>query len=115
MLARPRRLRLPRDISKVYSRGRFGVAEGIQVKALGNHLVSTRIAVVVSRKISKKAVIRNRIRRRIAAILTEMWENLSPGYDIVITVRQDVSSVPAANLAIALKTALARSGSLGGK
>jgi ribonuclease P protein component len=115
MLARQRRLRLPRDISKVYARGRFGVAGSIQAKALGNHFGNIRVAVVVSRKISKKAVIRNRIRRRITAVCAEMWENLTPGYDIVVTVRQDVSELPAAELAQALKTAFARCGVLGGK
>lgn len=48
-----------------------------------------RAAVVVSRKVSKSAVVRNRIRRRIFEIVREYAENIPSGTDMVFTVFSD--------------------------
>lgn len=45
-----------------------------------------RVAVVVSRKVSKSAVVRNRIRRRIYEIVRHRETDISPGTDLVFTV-----------------------------
>jgi ribonuclease P protein component len=45
-----------------------------------------RVAVVVSRKVSKSAVVRNRIRRRIFEIARRADANIAPGTDLVFTV-----------------------------
>jgi len=44
-----------------------------------------RVAVVVSRKVSKSAVVRNRIRRRIYEIVRQA-DGIPPGIDLVFTV-----------------------------
>lgn len=48
-----------------------------------------RLAVVVSRKVSKSAVVRNRIRRRVYEIVREHAEQLPAGVDLVITAFSD--------------------------
>jgi ribonuclease P protein component len=48
-----------------------------------------RAAVVVSRKVNKSAVARNRIRRRIYSVLQEFEPQITQPYDIVITVFHD--------------------------
>jgi ribonuclease P protein component len=48
-----------------------------------------RVAVVVSRKVSKSAVVRNRIRRRIYAAVRDMSAGIKPGTDLVFTVFSD--------------------------
>lgn len=45
-----------------------------------------RIAVVVSKKVSKSAVTRNRIRRRLYEIVRHNDSQLAPGTDIIITI-----------------------------
>jgi ribonuclease P protein component len=45
-----------------------------------------RVAVVVSRKVSKSAVTRNRIRRRIYEIVRQEDGGIKPGTDLVFTV-----------------------------
>lgn len=45
-----------------------------------------RVAVVVSRKVSKSAVVRNRIRRRIYEIVRSQEQLIVPGTDIVLSV-----------------------------
>lgn len=56
-----------------------------------------RAAVVVSRKVSKSAVVRNRIRRRVYEITRQA--GIGPGLDLVFTVFDEkVATVPDAEL-----------------
>ncbi|GAC1500468.1 MAG: hypothetical protein NVS1B10_04100 [Candidatus Saccharimonadales bacterium] len=48
-----------------------------------------RVAVVVSRKVSKSAVVRNRIRRRIYEIVRQADSIINPGTDFIFTVFSD--------------------------
>lgn len=98
MLARQHRLKSSRDISRVFRSGRFGRSELLLVKAAPNHLSYSRSVVVVSKKVDKRAVVRNRNRRRVAAELQSIWQTVRPGYDIVITVRADLADLTAAAL-----------------
>lgn len=98
MLASSNRLRKTRDISRVHSRGRFSNAENMTAKFVKNGHPGSRIVVVVGKKISKKATVRNRIRRRLAAELNTQWETVPSGYDIVIMVRADISELPTAQV-----------------
>lgn len=50
---------------------------------------SYRAAVVVSRKVNKSAVARNRIRRRLYEALRQLESDINGPYDIVITVFND--------------------------
>ena len=93
MLAAAHRLRDRRALAQVMRRGRYAAEPALSLKTTPNQLSYSRVVVVVSKKVSKKAVVRNRIRRRLAAILAGRWATVAPGYDIVVTVRTDVSAV----------------------
>ena len=112
MLAQNRRLRKSRDIESVYKKGRFGGAKDLTVKALLAHRPLTRATVVVAKKISKKAVVRNKIRRRSMEILAANWQTLTPGCDIVVTIRSDVAELAGAELQRQLLEALKRAGAM---
>lgn len=114
MLAREQRLRKSSDIARVYKLGRFGNSGELQVKALASKQPSSRAAVVVSKKVSKKAVVRNRIRRRLLENLASHWQTLGSTYDIVVSVRSDVSEMPAADLGRKLEQSLQRCGVING-
>lgn len=75
------------------------------VKALDNpRRDAYRAAVVVSRKVSKSAVDRNRIRRRLYAAIQELDGRFAVPHDIVVTVFSNgVIELPAAELASQLK------------
>ena len=45
-----------------------------------------RVAVVVSKKVSKVAPVRNRLRRRIYEVIRIHLDSIDPGYDFVVTV-----------------------------
>jgi ribonuclease P protein component len=109
MLAPNNRLRKPRDITRVYKRGVYGGADGrLSIKAAPSGRAESRVVVVVSKKVDKRAVVRNRIRRRLIEILRAQWATLPGGYDIVISVHSDISAAPATDLRAALATALGR-------
>jgi ribonuclease P protein component len=58
-----------------------------------------RAAVVVSRKVHKSAVKRNRIRRRIYAVITEQQVHFQAPYDLVFTVLDEtLADMPALKL-----------------
>lgn len=84
------------------------------IKSVLNNRRSTyRAAVVVSRKVHKSAVTRNRIRRRLYEILRQIEGDIAGPYDIVITVFHDgVLKDSADNLAVQLKKQLGDAGVL---
>lgn len=72
------------SVNSVYRRGRSFRAPYIAVKYADNKKGSPRFAVVVSKKVDKSAVVRNRIRRRIYEQVRKSQPKT--GVDIVITV-----------------------------
>ena len=83
MLGTKLRLRTKADFNKCYSRGRSARGRYITARFLTNNKPHIRIGVVVSKKISKHAVIRNKIRRRIFSIVRTELDN-KKSLDIVI-------------------------------
>lgn len=47
----------------------------------------SQFGISISKKVSKKAVVRNRIKRQIKAIIRQMLANIRPGWQVVIVVR----------------------------
>lgn len=86
MLAAPYRLRKEREIKRVLAHGRSFFSPLFRVRALANRLVVSRFATVVSTRVSKKAVVRNTIRRRLTEIIRHHVSDIKPGYDVMISV-----------------------------
>jgi ribonuclease P protein component len=109
MLPAPNRLRKLWEINRVYKRGVYGGAGGdLSVRVATNGRSESRVVVVVSKKVSKKAVVRNTIRRRLIGAIREMWATLPGGYDIVVNVHADISRHPVPQLHELLTSALKR-------
>lgn len=72
-----------------------------------------RIAVVVSRKVHKSAVVRNRIRRRMYEIVRAYAPRINQPYDLVLTAYNDqLATMPAGQLETAIKEKLDKAGVL---
>ncbi|HSW98376.1 MAG TPA: ribonuclease P protein component [Candidatus Saccharimonadales bacterium] len=72
-----------------------------------------RVAVVVSRKVSKSAVVRNRIRRRIYETVREHARQCTRPLDLVFTVYgDDVAAIPFAKLEDMVAAQLAKAGAV---
>jgi ribonuclease P protein component len=94
VLSKSYRLRRSRDFSTVYRQGRKAVSAHLVVRAwtlpTGEAPVeAARIGIVVSQKVHKRAVVRNRIKRRIRAALRSLLPRLRPSRWIVINVRPE--------------------------
>jgi ribonuclease P protein component len=70
-----------------------------------------RAAVVVSRKVHKSAVVRNRIRRRLYALIREELPPTTPPHDLIFTVFSDkVADASAPELRQAMASLLEKAG-----
>ncbi|MBD1905646.1 ribonuclease P protein component [Funiculus sociatus GB2-A5] len=96
-LSKANRLRHRRDFTAVYQSGVRRNTTHLTLRALrsplggatgvGTGKVPTRIGISISLKVSKQAVIRNRIKRRIRAAFRCLLPRLSPGWRLVLVVR----------------------------
>jgi ribonuclease P protein component len=90
MISRVHRFHGYNSLRHVYSGGAVVRGPAFAVKFLHNPRRQTyRVAVVVSRKVHKSAVARNRMRRRLYESVRELEADITRSFDIVITVLQD--------------------------
>jgi ribonuclease P protein component len=100
LLPQANRLKHWRDFKAVYQKGirRYGrhlTVRGLQLSRVcsdnsqvnPNNLPPTRIGISVSQKVSKKAVVRNRLKRQIRAALRQLLPRLTPGWQVIVGVR----------------------------
>jgi len=105
MISRAHRFHGYNSLRYVYRQGRVARGANFAVKAADNpRRKAYRVAVVVSRKVNKSAVARNRIRRRLYEISRQLGQDITRPYDIVITVFHDtVLETPHKELAAQLE------------
>lgn len=85
----PDKLRSRKDFKLVFQNGRRVYGRYFNLYFMPNKTGVSRWAVVVSTKVSKRAVRRNRLRRRLASLVKASQGSLQPGYDLVIVVKTD--------------------------
>ena len=100
MVSREHRFHGLGSLRFVYGRGEVVRGPMFLIKYVRNSKRKTyRVAIVVSKKVSKSAVVRNRIRRRLYEIIREQGMNIREPYDIVVTVHSpEVAEMPSAKL-----------------
>ena len=101
MPTRYRHLRLThsKDIRAVFRAGARVNAPFLRVIYKKTDLPYPRLCVQVSKKVSKKAVVRNRIRRRTKEAFRMPMAQAQQGVDMVILARRDVADMPWPELA----------------
>jgi len=86
MLAKENRLTKKKDFSLIFKKG-LGVKEGfLFIKTTLNRSGESRFAFVVSQKVSKSAVVRNKIRRILKELIKGHLEQTKTGIDGVLIV-----------------------------
>jgi ribonuclease P protein component len=92
MLKKEFRLRKQKDFDQVFGKGGSFFAEGfLALKMVPNRREQTRFGFIVSNKISKSAVKRNRMKRLVREAVRLKQEKAKPGLDVVLMVRWDIS------------------------
>src|SRR3989344_3151836 len=84
-LPKKNRLEKKEDFSRVFKSGIFLRESFLGVKFLKNNAQQNRFGVVVSGKVSKKAVTRNIIKRRVLGILKKLDRFEKNNFDIIVT------------------------------
>lgn len=106
MFPRKNRISKQKDFKRIFQKGGFARGKYLDCRAADNRLGLPRFAVIVSSKVSKKAVVRNRVRRRIYALLREFFKDSELNKDIAVLVRQDISKADFAEIRADLKQCL---------
>lgn len=84
MVSAEYRLRKKSDIAFVYNKGRKAYRTLAGIVYCPGQTKTARITVVVSQRVSKHAVDRNRVKRRIRAALASKLNNIIAPYDIIV-------------------------------
>lgn len=103
MLPQSHRLRQSRDFSQVYRFGKKAASDHLVLRVLfdiqsaqpkaellpyeGVTVEPARIGITVSQKVSKRAVVRNRLKRQIRSAMRSLLPRLKPGVWVVINLR----------------------------
>ena len=78
------------DFETILRKGALRKLGPLTLRFIQQHTAPTRFGFVISKKVSKKAVDRNRIRRRLKAVLQKRYDSLTHGFDMVIIVSPNV-------------------------
>lgn len=86
------------SLSAAYRRGTVVRGQSLQLRVLKNQSASYRLAVVVSKKVHKSAVVRNRIRRRLYEIARLRLSETNRDDLIISVFDMRLATMPAADL-----------------
>jgi ribonuclease P protein component len=109
MFARSQRLRKNSDITRLYKRGSRAFSQHLKIYYLANPKRVMRVGVVASKKLDKRAVVRNRAKRRVREILKVELGNLPDSrFDILVTIQASIEDVSASELQRELQQLIGR-------
>ena len=91
MLKRSYRLRKDRDFQKLYRNGRRYTTPHFVVYYLASRFENTQVGFVVSKKVAKNAVVRNKLRRRASAVIEGYYPKISKPMHIIVLIMVLVS------------------------
>jgi ribonuclease P protein component len=90
MLPSKNRLKKKKDFANVLMRGKFFNDIFLSLKEIKNGLEQARIGFVVSKKVSKKAVIRNRVKRLLREAIRDDLNKIKSCSDIVFFTKKGI-------------------------
>ncbi|MFH1564255.1 MAG: ribonuclease P protein component [bacterium] len=99
MLPKKFRLTLNNDIKMVRENGKPFLTKLFNFKIKNNNLKQSRFCIIISGKVDKRAVIKNRIKRQISEIVRLNMDNIKSGYDISILVKNNLMDKDAKKIA----------------
>ncbi len=95
MFPREYRLSRQRDIQRVLKSGRRFPSPALMLRCAPNRLEHPRVAVVVGTVVSKRATVRNRIRRQLRHLLAAELKHSKRGVDLMLSVKSPALTLDA--------------------
>jgi len=89
LLKKPYRIIKNKEYKDILNSGRFLRNRFFLLKFKPNNLKNSRFGIVVSTKVSKKAVDRNLVKRRVREIIRANLENIKDGFDVVLVMKKE--------------------------
>ena len=106
MLKKKNRITKDKEFDRAFKTGQSFYTKLFGLKAVDNSLEINRLGVLVSIKVSKKAVVRNKIKRQIKELVQKELPDIKTGKDLVIIVFSEILSKNFKELGEALALAL---------
>lgn len=112
MLPKKHRLLAEKDFSRLFKTGRVFSGRDLGLKAGKNGLGVTRVGFAVGVKTAKRAVDRNRLKRRLREIVRKRLPDIVPGHDLIFLARIGAVKLSFLELEEAVSALLSRAGLL---
>jgi ribonuclease P protein component len=113
-LPKPHRLRRRKDFQQVYQYGKRHQGVNLTLRSLrhlpdsaSENLPATRFGISISQKVSKKAVVRNLLKRQLKSALRQLLPQTIAGWSIVIIVHPSLQGCEYVEILRELKQLLA--------
>jgi len=84
MLSKENRLKRKKDFERVFKERKKFKEDFLLLKFISNNLNQSRFGIIISQRISKKATLRNKIKRRLRALLRLRLPKIKKGIDVVL-------------------------------
>lgn len=97
------------DFAKIKNKSGLWAREScLSVKSVKNNLQESRFGVVIGSSVSKKAVLRNKIKRRLKDIIHKNIPNIKSGFDVIVIANPQIKEKSHKELEKILSSALNR-------
>lgn len=93
MLPKKYRLTGQKNFKLIATKGKTLFLKELGIKWLPNKLKHSCFAFIVSTQIDKKAVMRNKIKRRLCEIIHHRLKEIKPGFGVLIIARHDIKNL----------------------
>ncbi len=84
MLPKSGRIRLTREFERIFASRLSYSGRFMRLAFVNSEQPHSRCGIVISTKVSKRAVVRNKLRRRVRSIIAELSPKLLPPRDVVV-------------------------------
>ena len=112
MLPKINRLKKRRDFERVFKKGRSAKEDFLILKTSPNGLEISRFGFVAGLKVSKKATVRNKIKRQLSEVIKNNLAQIKKGMDVVMIVLKNIEAKKFKEIKTNTEKLLMRSGLL---
>ena len=110
-MRREQRLTNSSQFDAVFKNGKVWATDVAVLRTMPNGLEFSRFGIIVSKKVGKKAVVRNRVKRLLREVVR--LTPIQPGWDVVIVARRQAAEAGYREVEPAILGLLNRAGLLG--